>query len=56
MVGAVRLVNRTADELTRTFKELMLQRLIDATRRRTDASQVKASGRWGLLRAYSAHT
>ena len=52
----MRLVNRAADELTRTFKELMLHRLIDATGRKTDASQVKASGRGGLLRAYSAHT
>ena len=32
--AAVRLVNRAADELTRTFKELMVQRLIDATVRR----------------------
>ena len=32
--GAVRLVDRAADELTRTFKELMVQRLIDATVRR----------------------
>ena len=33
MGGAVRLVNRAADELTRTFKELTVQRLIDATGR-----------------------
>ena len=31
--GAVLLVNRAGDELARTFKELTVQRLIDATGR-----------------------